>query len=166
MNKLGTMKDENEEDEEDEEEEEEPNEAKVQKKKKQPSRYRNVKETKKRAFVKNLRVIGRQFNVRPSASGFYGKDRDWSDRPTGRNISESPIEKFNSAWPKLKKHLFNVRLDPEERNDLALSRPDIMEQLREKVVELLKTFVSRDYPAPSNKVRPNHFNNVWSPGWC
>ena len=136
------------------------------KKKKQPSRYRNVKETKKRAFVKNLRVIGRQFNVRPSASGFYGKDRDWSDRPTGRNISESPIEKFNSAWPKLKKHLFNVRLDPEERNDLVLSRPDIMEQLREKVVELLKTFVSRDYPAPSNKGRPNHFNNVWSPGWC
>jgi len=140
--------------------------SKKKKKKHQQSRYRNVKETKKRAFVKNLRVIGRQFNVRPSSSGFYGKDRDWSDRPTGRNISESPIEVFNSAWPKLKKHLFNVRLDPEERNDLALSRPDVMEQLREKVVELLKTFVSRDYPAPSNKGRPNHFNNVWSPGWC
>ena len=139
---------------------------KNKKKKKQPSRYRNVKETKKRAFVKNLRVIGRQFNVRPSASGFYGKDRDWSDRPASRNISQTPIEVFNSAWPKLKKHLFNVRLDPEERNDLVLSRPDVLEQLREKVVELLKTFVARDYPAPSNKGRPNRFNNVWSPGWC
>merc|ERR1712032_1799325 len=70
------------------------------------SRYPNVKETKKRAFVKNLRVIGRQFNVRPSSSGFYGKDRDWSDRLSSRNISQSPIEVFNSAWPKLKKHLF------------------------------------------------------------
>ena len=136
------------------------------KKKKEQSRYRNVKETKKRAFVKNLRVIGRQFNVRPSSSGFYGKDRDWSDRPASRNISQNPIEVFNSAWPKLKKHLFNVRLDPEERNDLVLSRPDVLEQLREKVVELLKTFVARDYPAPSNKGRPNRFNNVWSPGWC
>ena len=139
---------------------------KKKKKNKVQSRYRNVKETKKRAFVKNLRVIGRQFNVRPSSSGFYGKDRDWSDRPSSRNISQTPIEVFNSAWPKLKKHLFNVRLDPEERNDLAASRPDVLEQLREKVVELLKTFVARDYPAPSNKGRPNRFNNVWSPGWC
>ena len=44
---------------------------------------------------------------------------------------------FNKQWPKLKKHLFNIRLDPEERNDLTLARPDVVEQLREKVVELL-----------------------------
>merc|ERR1712032_112261 len=187
-NRLGTMKDENE-----EEAEDELKDPTVQKKRKKKctnrqsentegdaseldmaqnkSEFRSKKcggaeETKKRAFVKNLRVIGRQFNVRPSSSGFYGKDRDWSDRPSSRNISQSPIEVFNSAWPKLKKHLFNVRLDPEERNDLAVSRPDVLEQLREKVVELLRTFVARDYPAPSNKGRPNRFNNVWSPGWC
>ena len=135
------------------------------KKKKQPSRYRNVKETKKRAFVKNLRSIGRKYNVRPSSSNFYGRDRDWSDRPR-QNVTQSPLDVFTAQWPKLKKHLFNVRLDPEERNDLVLSRPDLVEQLRDEVVKLLRTFVERDYPAPSNKGRPSHFNNVWSPGWC
>ena len=135
------------------------------KKKKKPSRYRNVKETKKRAFVKNLRSIGRKYNVRPSSSNFYGRDRDWSDRPR-QNVTQSPVEVFTAQWPKLKKHLFNVRLDPEERNDLVLSRPDLVEQLREEVVKLLRTFVERDYPAPSSKGRPSHFNNVWSPGWC
>ena len=81
-------------------------------------------------------------------------------------MTQSPLDVFTAQWPKLKKHLFNVRLDPEERNDLVLSRPDLVEQLRDEVVKLLRTFVERDYPAPSNKGRPSHFNNVWSPGWC
>ena len=48
---------------------------------------------------------------------------------------------FNKQWPKLKKHLFNVRLDPEERNDLTLARPDVVEQLREKVVSTKSCFI-------------------------
>merc|ERR1712012_1237278 len=79
------------------------------KKKKKPSRYRNVKETKKRAFVKNLRSIGRKYNVRPSSSNFYGRDRDWSDRPRQNVTQTSPIDVFTAQWPRLKKHLFNVR---------------------------------------------------------
>ena len=131
------------------------------------SRNHNIKETNKRVIVKNLKVIGRRFNVRPSASSFYGTDRDWSNVARSANSSElSPTDTFLKHWPTLSKHLFNVRTDPQERYDLTITQPEVVERLRKKVLEVLKTFVPRDYPAPSNKGRPSHFNNVWSPGWC
>ena len=130
------------------------------------SRNHNIKETNKRVIVKNLKVIGRRFNVRPSASSFYGTDRDWSNVARAANASElSPTDTFLKHWPTLTKHLFNVRTDPQERYDLTITQPEVVERLRKKVLEVLKTFVPRDYPAPSSKGRPSRFNNVWSPGW-
>ena len=107
-------------------------------------------------------MIGRRFRVRPSSCT---ADRDWSDR--GRNSSQpGPVELFNKAWPRLKKHLFNVRTDPEEKFDLVLSQPAVVEELRARVEELMVGLVERDYPAPDRRGRPTHFSNVWSPGWC
>ena len=73
---------------------------------------------------------------------------------------------FDQKWPKLKKLLFNVVEDPEERTDLFKSNPEIVEKLRLRVRELLGCFVKRDYPDQSKRGNPKNFHNVWSPGWC
>lgn len=84
-----------------------------------------------------------------------------------QNLNDNPRQRmFDRRWPKLKKHLFNVVEDPEERTDLFDSNPEIVEKLRLRVRELLGSFVERDYPDPSKKGKPKNFRNVWSPGWC
>merc|ERR1712110_865929 len=54
---------------------------------------------------------------------------------------------FNRRWPILKKHLFNIADDPEERNDLQEELPDVLEEMRLKALERYGSFVERDYPA-------------------
>jgi len=135
------------------------------KKKSIHSRHWNIVKNSKMVKVKDVRRIGQKYKIKPCASGEYGIDNDWSDK--ARNVTEaSPVAIFKQHWPRLKKHLFNVRTDPEERKYLVTEKPEIVEKLRKKVVKLLQTFVPRDYPAPDPKGRPTHFNNVWSPGWC
>ena len=73
---------------------------------------------------------------------------------------------FDVRWPDLKKHLYNVVEDPEEKNDLKRTHRDIMEQLRQRVREYYGSFVERDYPAEVKRGKPKHFGNVWSSGWC
>jgi len=73
---------------------------------------------------------------------------------------------FDRKWPSLKKHLFNVVHDPEERNDLQTSHPDILEEMRQKAKEFYASFVQRDYPEKSEKGNPKYFDNIWASGWC
>ena len=73
---------------------------------------------------------------------------------------------FNSRWPKLKKHLFNIADDPEERTDLQEELPEVLEKMRLKVLDMYGTFVKRDYPDMSNQSDPARFGGNWSPGWC
>ena len=127
---------------------------------------KNIKISNGKVSVKNLKLIGRRFNVQPSASSFYGTDRDWSDKKARNTTKASPIERFNREWPTLKKHLFNVRTDPDEKFDLMVTKPEVVEQLRKRLLQLLETFVPRDYPTPSSKGKPSNHNNVWSTGWC
>ena len=73
---------------------------------------------------------------------------------------------FNRRWPNLKKHLFNIVEDPEERNDLQEALPDVMEKMRLKALELYGSFVERDYPDMSSRSDPARWGGNWSPGWC
>ena len=73
---------------------------------------------------------------------------------------------FIRRWPNLKKHLFKITDDPEERNDLQEELPDVMEEMRLKVLELYGSFVERDYPDMSYKSDPARWGGNWSPGWC
>ena len=73
---------------------------------------------------------------------------------------------FDKRWPKLKKHLFNVVEDPEERKDLEEVFPEIFEKLRAKARDFYGSFIPRDYPKFSNKGNPKFYDGVWSSGWC
>ena len=75
---------------------------------------------------------------------------------------------FNSRWrwPKLKKHLFNIADDPEERTDIQEELPEMLEKMRLKVPYMYGTFVKRDYPDMSKKSDPARYGGNWSLGWC
>ena len=73
---------------------------------------------------------------------------------------------FDKRWPKLKKHVFNIIEDPEERRDLKEEHPEILEKLRTKAREFYGSFIPRDYPEFSKKGNPKLYDGVWSSGWC
>jgi len=134
-----------------------------------------VKTTKKKVFLKDPKHTERIFNITSKDENNEFDDEtiaDWIaddnyDEESNVDLNDTPTQRlFERRWPKLKKHLFNVVEDPEERNDLFDSHPEVVEKLRLRVRELLASFVERDYPDPSPKGRPKHFKNVWSPGWC
>ena len=82
------------------------------------------------------------------------------------NQSEAFQRIFDRRWPHLKKHLFNIVDDPEERTDLQEEQPELMETMRLRARELYGSMVERDYPPFSKKSNPKNFGGVWSPGWC
>ena len=73
---------------------------------------------------------------------------------------------FDERWPKLKKHLFNIVEDPEEKIDLKEELPEILEKLRVKAREFYGSFIPRDYPKSSKEGNPKFYDGVWSSGWC
>ncbi|XP_067658487.1 arylsulfatase B-like [Haliotis asinina] len=63
-------------------------------------------------------------------------------------------------------HLFNIRVDPTEHNDLAQKMPDMVAKLRARFEEYKKTMVPANFPDPDPASDPRKFGDVWSPGWC
>ena len=79
---------------------------------------------------------------------------------------QSARSKFSRVWGRLDKRLYDVVADPRERRDLARARPGLVQQLRSRVASLLSSLAPPDTPAWSVRGNPQHFNSVWSPGWC
>ena len=48
----------------------------------------------------------------------------------------------------------------------ATRKPEMLEKMRLKVLDMYGTFVKRDYPDISNQSDPARFGGNWSPGWC
>jgi len=132
-----------------------------------------IKKTHKKVTLIHPKFAEEIFNVKSEDEDneFDEEYEDMMDEIIEEDLDEStkgtPRQKmFDRRWPKLKKHLFNVVEDPQERSDLFESKPEIVERLRLRARELLGSFVERDYPDPSKMGKPKNFNNVWSPGWC
>ena len=94
------------------------------------------------------------------------EDEDHHSIPIKKLKGLSFREIFEKQWPGMRKLLFNVVDDPEERIDLQELELEVMEEMRKVVSELYDSFVKRDYPKFSKKGLPKHFNNTWSHGWC
>lgn len=59
--------------------------------------------------------------------------------------------------------LFNIREDPEERNELSKVYPDMVAFLMKKLSEYNATAVPVRYPAPDPASNPELHGNVWTP---
>ena len=61
-------------------------------------------------------------------------------------------------------YLYNVTADPTERQDLAAQMPDTVQEMKERLLELLDGLVPADQPAPDSRGQP--VDGVWVTGWC
>ncbi|XP_012945632.1 arylsulfatase I-like [Aplysia californica] len=62
--------------------------------------------------------------------------------------------------------LFNLKDDPEERNNLYDKLPDVVKKLEAKLADETRRYTKPDYPDNNPKSNPLNFGGAWSPGWC
>ncbi|XP_050412432.1 arylsulfatase B [Patella vulgata] len=65
-------------------------------------------------------------------------------------------------------YLFNIADDPNEYNNMADKRPDIVGKLTARINEYRLTYVAANYPPPDPQAREvaKKNGNAWAPGWC
>jgi len=80
-----------------------------------------------------------------------------------RSDDERKLEKM---FNKLDFAMYNVIVDPEERNDLKHDLPVIYQQLRKRTLEHLSNIVPEDFPDQDFSGHPDSLNGYFSPGWC
>ena len=59
--------------------------------------------------------------------------------------------------------LFNIRIDPEERNELSSAFPEMVSFLMKKLKKYNATAVPVRYPDPDPLSKPELYGNVWTP---
>ncbi|XP_047480227.1 arylsulfatase B-like [Penaeus chinensis] len=63
--------------------------------------------------------------------------------------------------------LFNLELDPNERTDIAASKPDVVKLLMALLLQEMDTrYVDADLLPNDPRANPKYWHNFWSPGWC
>ncbi|KAK7086018.1 hypothetical protein SK128_026978 [Halocaridina rubra] len=62
--------------------------------------------------------------------------------------------------------LYNVRDDPEEREDLSEENPDMVETLLGILSRHMGDYVEPDILPNDPSGNPIYWNNTWTPGWC
>ena len=59
--------------------------------------------------------------------------------------------------------LFNIRMDPTERQDLSERYPDIVHSMLERLAQYNSTAVPVYYPPPDPKCNPEKHGKAWVP---
>ncbi|XP_042860608.1 arylsulfatase B-like [Penaeus japonicus] len=63
--------------------------------------------------------------------------------------------------------LFNLKHDPDERINLAASKPEVVKILLALLLREMKTrYVDADLLPNDPRANPKYWHNFWSPGWC
>ena len=62
--------------------------------------------------------------------------------------------------------LFNVAEDPEERDDLSQSEPEVVERLKGRAIEHFYHLQPRHVPEDNTAGDPVHWGGYYGPGWC
>ncbi|XP_037800815.1 gem-associated protein 2-like [Penaeus monodon] len=63
--------------------------------------------------------------------------------------------------------LFNLELDPNERTNIASSKPEVVKLLLALLLQEMDTrYVDADLLPNDPRANPKYWHNFWSPGWC
>ena len=82
------------------------------------------------------------------------KKEEHYDESVSQSVSESvPCFNFDAG-------------DPEERNDLSESQPDMMKMLMSRLRRWMASGVPPRNAPIDPKGDPKNWGGVWSPGWC
>lgn len=63
-------------------------------------------------------------------------------------------------------YLFNLKDDPEERNNIYDAHPDIVKNLQARLDAHMAQYVPPNFPLPSPEADPARHGGIWTPGWC
>ena len=77
--------------------------------------------------------------------------------------SDWSIRKMEDARRRL---LFNLKEDPEERNDISGNNTDIIGNLKERVKRHFYHLYPRQAPDDTEAGDPKHWGGYYGPGWC
>ena len=91
---------------------------------------------------------------------------DWDLEEKKSLPAENPDEDFESLSVGAEVRLYNVRTDPEERIDLAESQPDVVEVMKQKILEQARTMRRANFRQRSVLGHPFLHGGNFMPGWC
>ena len=93
------------------------------------------------------------------------EDNEFEDDILAR-IDLDEDQKLERKFGKLDIAMYNVMEDPEETNDLQEEFPELLEELKERVLEHMKSVVPADFPDYDMTGLSKESGNSYSPGWC
>ncbi|KAL3842664.1 hypothetical protein ACJMK2_020654 [Sinanodonta woodiana] len=89
----------------------------------------------------------------------------WNEKVTcARTKEEERIEERKLRQPNTQ--LYNIKEDPLEQHNIAKSNYRIVQKLKRRLEWYKKTLIKANKPPRNPKGRPEHYNGIWSPGWC
>jgi len=85
----------------------------------------------------------------------------WAEAPeTGEKGAELP------DYDDIRNVLYNIATDPEEKENLIETEPDVAQKLKDKLDEYIAALPEGFYPPKSPAGKPENFGGIWSDGWC
>jgi len=62
--------------------------------------------------------------------------------------------------------LYDLEIDPEEKSDISTEHPDVVENLKDRIMEHFEDLIPKFAPDDTEAGNPSNWGNVFSPGWC
>ncbi|KAK7093873.1 arylsulfatase B-like [Littorina saxatilis] len=87
-----------------------------------------------------------------------------SYQPDGRPLKPFTLEN-PQGWDD-EPHLYNLKDDPTEHNNLADQMPDLVVKLKQRMAEYKLKYVPPNYPKHDPNSNPFIYGGAWTPGWC
>ncbi|KAK7476922.1 hypothetical protein BaRGS_00031861 [Batillaria attramentaria] len=134
-------------------------------------------DSKREEFVYNIDTILNSTAIRYKdyklMTGSPGIFNDWYPLPKDDVAMPPSPEYFDDGQladvvskKKRNPRLYNIRLDPEERNDLSETEPDMMTFMMNRLQQWMKSGVPPQNSPSDPKGDPKNWGGVWTPGWC
>ncbi|XP_025086971.1 arylsulfatase B-like [Pomacea canaliculata] len=119
-------------------------------------------------FVYNIDQILQNSAIRNGdwklIQGSPGTWNDWYPVP-GVDSDDSVTPDYTKFAPD-DYQLYNIKEDPEERNDVKSLYPDVLVAMQLRLAQWLNTEVPPNFPGPDPAANPARYGGAWSPGWC
>nr|KAG5692146.1 hypothetical protein BaRGS_020694 [Batillaria attramentaria] len=133
-------------------------------------------DSKREEFVYNIDTILNSTAIRYKdyklMTGSPGTFNDWYPLPKDE-VAMPSTEYYDDGQladvvskQKWNPRLYNIRLDPEERNDLSETEPDMMTFMMNRLQQWMKSGVPPQNSPKDPKGDPKNWDGVWTPGWC
>ncbi|KAK7476921.1 hypothetical protein BaRGS_00031860, partial [Batillaria attramentaria] len=126
-------------------------------------------DSKREEFVYNIDTILNNYKLMTGSPGtfndWYPLPKDEVAMPSTEYYDDGQLADVVSKQ-KWNPRLYNIRLDPEERNDLSETEPDMMTFMMNRLQQWMKSGVPPQNSPKDPKGDPKNWDGVWTPGWC